>query len=198
MITDYDSLRAAIGNWLARADLASAIPEFIQLAEARINRSLFVRERMAEVSGTTESGVITLPSDLDRIISLRVACGGAKRPIHPITVDRNPDHVGVAVGYSVIGNFIHVAGSDATDYTLTYYARIPALGTTNTQNWLILKDPSLYLYGALIEASPYLKNDDRTVIWAQQFKAVLDDMQMSDERARYGNAPAPSVGFNAP
>lgn len=198
MITDYDSLRTAIGNWLARADLASAIPEFIQLAEARINRSLFVRERMAEVSGTTEGGVIAIPGDLDRIISLRATRGGTKRPIHPITVDRNTDHVGVAVGYSVIGNSIHVAGSDATDYTLTYYARIPALGTTSTQNWLILKDPSLYLYGALIEASPYLKNDDRTVIWAQQFKAVLDDMQMSDERARYGNAPAPSVGFNAP
>lgn len=198
MITDYDSLRASIANWLARADLSSAIPEFIQLAEARINRSLFVRERMSEVSGTTVSGIIAVPSDLDRIISLRVTYGGAKRPIHPVPVDRNTDHVGVAVGYSVIGNSIHVSGSDDTDYTLTYYARLPALGDSAQQNWLILKDPSLYLYGALIEASPYLKNDDRTVVWAQQFKAVLDDMQMSDEKARYGNAPAPSVGFNAP
>ena len=70
MITDYSTLKAAIANWLARADLTSAIPEFIQLAESRINRSLFVRERMSEASGTSESGVIAIPSDLDRIISL--------------------------------------------------------------------------------------------------------------------------------
>lgn len=198
MITDYDSLKAAIANWLARADLTSAIPEFIQLAEARINRTLFVRERMAEVSGTTDGGVIAVPGDLDRIISLRVTYGGAKRAIHPVPVDRNTAHVGVAVGYSVVGGSIYLYGTDDTDYTLTYYQRIPALNDSAPQNWLILKDPSLHLYGALIEASPYLKNDDRTLIWAQQFKAALDDMIGSDERARYGNAPAATVGFNAP
>ena len=198
MITDYASLKTAIANWLARADLTAAIPEFIQLAESRINRSLYVRERMEEVEGTSSDGVIAVPGDLDRIISLRVTRYGQKQPIYPVPVDRDPAYTGTAAAYSVMGSDIRLFGTDDADYTLSYFARIPALGESATQNWLILKEPALYLYGALIEASPYLKNDDRTVLWAQQFRAVLDDMLMNDEKARFGNSPAPMVGFNAP
>jgi hypothetical protein len=44
MIADYSTLQAAIADELARADLASAIPTFIQLAEANFNRELRVRQ----------------------------------------------------------------------------------------------------------------------------------------------------------
>ena len=47
MINDYSSLQAEISNNLARADLASSIPTFIQLAEARINRDLRVSQMQA-------------------------------------------------------------------------------------------------------------------------------------------------------
>lgn len=40
MINDYSSLQAAISDELARADIATAIPQFIQLAESRFNREL--------------------------------------------------------------------------------------------------------------------------------------------------------------
>ena len=43
MINDYASLQQAIANELARADLTSAIPTFIQLAEADFNRVLRTR-----------------------------------------------------------------------------------------------------------------------------------------------------------
>ena len=49
-----------------------------------------------------------------------------------------------------------------------------------------------------LEAAPYLKNDERATLWAQQFRGVLDDLLMTDEKARFGNAPSPMVGFNAP
>lgn len=47
MINDYSSLQAEIASNLARADLTTAIPTFIQLAEARINRDLRVRQMQA-------------------------------------------------------------------------------------------------------------------------------------------------------
>jgi hypothetical protein len=46
-ITTYAELQAAAANWLVRGDLTARIPEFITLAEARLNRVL--RARMAEV-----------------------------------------------------------------------------------------------------------------------------------------------------
>lgn len=42
MITDYSSLKQAVADWLARADLTAQIPTFIQGAHARINRELRV------------------------------------------------------------------------------------------------------------------------------------------------------------
>jgi hypothetical protein len=197
VITDYATLKTAIANWLARADLTTAIPEFIQLAESRINRSLFVRERMQVVSGTSADGAIALPSDLDRIISLRVRSGAQMRPLYPVTPDKDTERAGLAAAYALTGSNLTLIGTDDADYTLIYYARIPALSDSNAQNWLLAKEPGLYLYGALIEASPYLKNDDRTTLWAQQFRAVLDDLTMTDEKARFASAGA-SVDFNAP
>jgi len=47
VITDYASLQAEVAGWLARADLTSQIPTFIQLAEARFNRDVRVREMQA-------------------------------------------------------------------------------------------------------------------------------------------------------
>lgn len=43
MISDYSTLKQAIADELARSDLASAIPTFIQLAEADLNRQLRLR-----------------------------------------------------------------------------------------------------------------------------------------------------------
>ena len=41
-INSYSSLQTAVANWLDRSDLTDRIPEFIDLAEARINRALRV------------------------------------------------------------------------------------------------------------------------------------------------------------
>lgn len=43
MINDYATLQAAIADELARADLTAAIPNFIQLAEADLNRQVRTR-----------------------------------------------------------------------------------------------------------------------------------------------------------
>jgi len=43
MINDYATLQDAIARWLARTDLSQSIPDFIMLAEARINSDLRTR-----------------------------------------------------------------------------------------------------------------------------------------------------------
>jgi hypothetical protein len=60
-ITTYAELQAAAANWLVRADLTARVPEFITLAEARLNRNL--RARLAEVEQTLTAtvGARTIP-----------------------------------------------------------------------------------------------------------------------------------------
>ena len=69
------------------------------------------------------------------------------------------------------------------DLLLTYYAKIPALSDTITTNWLLTKSPDLYLYSALLEATPYLKNDERLQVWATARQQVMDAMRMESERS---------------
>ena len=46
MITDYASLQAAVADYLNREDLTTQIQTFIQLAEAKFNRELRVRDML--------------------------------------------------------------------------------------------------------------------------------------------------------
>jgi hypothetical protein len=67
---------------------------------------------------------------------------------------------------------------------LTYYATIPALSVSNTTNWLLTDSPDLYLYGALLQAAPYLQDDQRISTWGTLYERCLNDLKVSDERSR--------------
>src|SRR5882757_6343231 len=85
-IIDYGSLQAAVSEYLARdqdATLIARIPTFVQLAEAKFNRQLFVRqmERRATAlvdSGSNEPEFISLPSDFQSMRRVRLSSVAGK------------------------------------------------------------------------------------------------------------------------
>lgn len=198
MIVDYATLRDSVRSWLARADLYDVIPDFITLAHARINRTVFAWQRQAQVAGTSAGGEIPIPTDLYGVQSLRVQRGGRWAEIFPVPLSKLLDCDGMPTGYCISNGAIRLQGGQDTDYELNYWAEIPALSDANPENWVLTREPGLYLYGALIEATPYIKDDARAAIWAAQFQAILADFDMLDAKARYGNAPAMVAAFNAP
>lgn len=172
MIKDYQSLRAAVAQWLARGDLADLIPTFIQMAEARINRDVFVRQRLVTVSGEPTDGGFGIPADFYR---LQYLAG------HHAALD-----------YSMEGGTIHLPpGVDA--YRMAYWAKIPALSDDAPTNWLLEQEPAIYLYAALIESGPVLKDDARIAMWSTLYENIVNQMQVNDDYARYGNGPAMAV-----
>jgi hypothetical protein len=78
-----------------------------------------------------------------------------------------------------------------TGYTgeLTYYGKITALSDSNTSNWLLAYAPDLYLYGALLEATPYLKDDERLATWSQLYTNSIGDIEVADQRASVSSTP---------
>ncbi len=193
-IVDYATLQASVANWLARADLTSVIPDFIALAESRINRDLKVRRQQSVATGTSVNGVIALPADFCGTLSLRVAYANGSYEIFPQAGPTAPVYVvgsGLPLGYMVVGNNIQLlSGQPDLNYTLTYWSKIPALSEANQQTWLLTDEPGIYLYAALIEASPYVQDDQRTILWATQYKEILAKLTTADDYDRYGNAPA--------
>ena len=58
---------------------------------------------------------------------------------------------------------------------MVYRQYVPPL-VSNGTNWLLALAPDLYLYGALLETSPYIKEDARIQTWGLGLNAALSDL----------------------
>ena len=48
--------------------------------------------------------------------------------------------------------------------------------------------PDVYLYCTLLEAEPFIINDERVALWATAFKQALDDIQSQDNKDRHSGS----------
>jgi hypothetical protein len=193
----FAGLKTTIADYLNRDDLTSIIPTFITIAEAKFNRKLRVRQMIKRANGQIETSFFAYPSDwleakefqlntnpIVRLGFITEAQGDQLKATRFQTVGR-------PLYYTITGSQLEFIPSPDTTYSaeLTYYAKIPALSDSNTSNWLLAYAPDLYLYGALIEASPYLKDDERVATWGQLYTNSLGDIEVADERASVSSTP---------
>lgn len=194
-ITTYAELKTAIGDWLNRDDLDSVIPNFISLAEAQFNRSIRHRKMVTRSDATLDTPYFAVPSDWLQTIRFQLNTNPVT-PLLFVTPEQALEESMVysagqqPLFYTTIGEQFQVVPSPDSSYDaeLLYYAKIPALSDSATANWLLTESPDLYLYGALIQSAPYLKEDDRINVWAGLYQRLIDDMMLADERARIGSS----------
>lgn len=188
-ITTYAELQASIGRWLSRTDMATVAPDLITLAETRLNRNLRVRQMESTLTQTITGPANALPADW---LELRGEPTVDGTPLRFVTSDQMQERSGGMGRYE--GDFYTIRGKDlvvgsrianTVDLEFTYYARIPALTDAAPVNWLLTDGPDIYLYGSLLEAEPYLKNDPRLETWRGLFQVALGDLQVSSDRARF-------------
>lgn len=194
MITDYSTLQTAIANWLARADLTNIIPEFIQLAESRLNRDVKSPRNLQIFTGTLASNYFDFPvlflqqeGKFKEIKKLSITYGGRDCVLEPMTPNQATDVsvVGPPRGYYVLGAAVYVIGGNGDEnYSLTAEMSLPDISSAVNaySNWVLQKAPELYLYAALLEASPYLKADNRIAIWAEGYRVALESLNAQEER----------------
>ena len=175
------------------------------------------------VAAISPSRALSLPGEVLEIQSVRAEVFGKyfeTPPLPPARLQDRDVNSAVPFGYVRVGDQLYIIGGRAPSETIPgpgepvdnvffsvlYLSKLPVLGSVTdigtplepqlvetTSNWLLLKEPGLYLYAALIEASPYLQDDARTLVWAEQYKSILTAMRIADDNARYGNAPSLSI-----
>lgn len=189
MIQTFDDLKAAVGRWLHRTDVAAAAEDFIALYEARANRNLRVRQMEASYSQSVTAQRNALPVGWLEMIG-KPTVGG--KPQDFITRDQFKLLDGTIPvfesGYfSIFGSNIalNVDVSAGVVLAYDYYLKIPTLSVTNQTNWLITDGPDIYLYGSLLEAAPYLNNDPRIDTWRGLLTVAMDDLQTASDRAKW-------------
>lgn len=186
-LASYADLQTSIAGWLKRTNLNDRIPDFISLAEAQLNRQLRVRQMVRMYTRTTDERTIVLPDDYleaekfevdGRTLGYRDRWSVSSADLFNSRSNR--------AEYTIIGNaawlLCHV--SAASVLNVWYYQRITPLSDLDPQNWLLEDAPDAYLYGSLLQAEPYLKNDARVQIWSQMYQAVIESMGNANNRAR--------------
>jgi len=201
-ISTYSELQTAVANWLDRTDLTARVPEFIALAEAQMNRRLRVRQMVARAEAALASEFVEAPSDMLAPIQLALERSESDiRLLQYLAPERllaekvGGDSSGEPELYSVVGGSLQLLPAPDATYTgeLTYYGKIPPLAS-NATNWLLSAYPDAYLYGALVQAAPYLVDDERAVVWGTMFQAALNDIQTSN-RVPSGKARTDLAGL---
>jgi hypothetical protein len=196
-LTNYTGLKASIADFLNRDDLTSVIPDFVALAEAQINRDIRHWKMEARTSGQQDPAdeYMQIPADWVETIRLHLT-GTGTSVVNLVSRDAMADKraaqenaAGTPRMYThANGQFQLFPTPDATtNFELLYYQKIPSL-ITNTDNWLLLEAPDVYLYGALLHSAPYLAEDARVAIWAQMYSAAVQRLNQVSEDAMFSGS----------
>lgn len=201
-ISNYTDLLSAVAGWLARDDLTSRIPDFVTLAEAKFNRVLLHPRMEARTTLTVNTLLaspefLDLPSDFQTMRSARLSGVAGKPRLGFMTQTQLDDYrysrdnvAGQPFYFAVTGTQMELAPIPNQNYTVqvVYRGNIPALASNST-NWLLTLAPDLYLYGSLLEASPYIQNDERLSVWGSAVATVIDQLNVHGERQSFNSGP---------
>ena len=200
----YDSLTSTVLQYLERNDAAvvNAIPTFITLAEFEIAEQVKTlgQLQIASSSMTIADPVLQKPARWRKTVSMNVLIGTEKRPIllrkYEYLKNYWPDatQTGIPLFYADT-NWDHwyLAPTPGDDYTfeVLYYERIAPLSSTNQTNWLTQNAPNAMLFGTLLQAMPFLKNDQRQ-IFQQKYTEAMQALKAEDI-ARVGDRQSVAV-----
>lgn len=190
-ITSYAELQTACGNWLARTDLSSRIPEFIALCEAKLNRELRAQDQETKnTSFSINAEYVNVPSGFLAVRSFQTSTGGSRYSLQvmpdELQSDKYPTGTDRPIYYSVVGGQFRFAPIPDATYTATliYYTKLVPLATTSP-NWLLTAHPDIYLYGSLLEAEAYMFDDPRLAIWKRGYDEGMASLRRSHNSNRF-------------
>lgn len=201
----YTELQAAVADWLNRAgspEVAERAPDFVRLFEAKFdNYDPPIRHPKMTVRATAlaDSEYVRLPGDFLEMQRVRFV-GGKSGALRFVTPEAFDDQKAQAFGrdysgiFTIIGEELQVypfTAASNVQMELTYWGKLPKLAVlaaatpAQPNNWLLRDYPSAYLYGALLEAAPYLRDDERIAVWAAGLSQALDFLTAAGDRARH-------------
>jgi len=188
--TTFDTLKQDVRRYLERgATLASdaivfeQIPRLINLAERRIAQELKIQGFINVVTGTLVAGtsVYAKPDRWRETISINFGTGtdnNVRKPLFPRGYEycraywpdsSSRDEPEFYADYDY-NHWLVVPTPDANyPFEVLYYQLLPLLDDTNQTNWLTEYAPQPLLYATLLEATPFLKNDERIPVWQQMY-----------------------------
>jgi len=192
-ITTYAELQASIANHLARDDLTSEIPTFIQLAEEihkgiPADGGLRMQSMINRDAITVNARQVALPSGLMEVIDFRLLTDPVT-PLEYVTQNRmtqiRNSNTGKPTRYTIGPDFEFDKNPDSSySGEVIYYKAETALSDSNTSNNILANHPGCYLYGALAATAPFLMEDNRVQLWQTLYSQFANAANGQTKRLR--------------
>lgn len=204
VITTYTTLLTAVGDYLARSDLSTFTPNFVQNWEER-----FLREPENWGSWMETALSVAIASDVAAVpsgyLALKVGyiSGQNSTPLKRISLDQLYQRFPRAGGSGGTPAYIARNGSNfefgpmgSGTLVGTYWAKptvLRSFASDAAAHFLIVNAPDLVLYGALIEAEPFIKNDVRLQTWSNLYQVALSAYQSRMRAEDFSGSPPHTV-----
>ena len=193
---NYNSLKEDLKRYLERGypedtEVVAQIPRLINLAERAIAEQLKILGMMEIVTTDLVAGtaVYEKPDRWRETVSME--CGTPRRQLFtrsyefcrtywPDDTERDVPEFYADYGYD---HWLIVPTPVATiPWQITYYQLPPLLDDTNQTNWLTDYAPNALLYRSLLEATPFLKNDERIQVWEGFYRDEMGKLDTNNIR----------------
>jgi len=191
-VMTYDSLNSTVLQYLERQDQAvvNAIPTFITLCEFEIAQEIKTLGQLSVVTSNMSASnpVIQKPARWRKTVSMTILGATEATPVllrkfeYLKTYWPNVTLTGLPEFYSDIDYdhwYFAPTPDQAYSFEVLYYERIPPLSSENQTNWLTQNAPNAMLYGTLLQAMPFLKNDARA-IFQQKYSEAINALKTED------------------
>lgn len=157
------------------------LPALINLAERRIARELKVQGFIVATTTSLTANVSTYakPDRWRDTVSMSIVTEDSRTPVFARSyeyiraVELNANGGSGVPEFYADYDYTHwlLSPTPNMDYTLEvlYYELPVLLDDSNQTNWLTEYAPDILLYAALLEATPFLKADERIPVWQQMY-----------------------------
>jgi hypothetical protein len=189
----YDSLVENIQSYLERSDTATLekIPLFIMLAEQVIASQIkFLGNLTVNTSAmVANQATVDKPARWHKTVSMNVTVDGERIPVllrkYEYLREYWPDPTATGTpkfyaDYDYTHWLVAPTPASAYNFEVLYYERVQPLDSSNQTNWFTIYAPQALLYGSLLQAMPFLKNDERMGMWQQQYDLIINTLKAED------------------
>ena len=190
----YNNLVLDVQQYLERTDAETVarIPTFIGLAEQVIASQIkFLGNLTVQNSAMNAANpVIDKPARWHKTVSMNITVAGKRYPVllrkYEYLREYWPDPTQTDIpkfycDYDYTHWFVAPTPAIAYNFEVLYYERVQPLSTENQTNWFTVYAPQALLYGTLLQAMPFLKNDERTPVWQAQYDAIMQTLMAEDK-----------------
>lgn len=179
-------LKTKVADWLDRTDLDSQIGDFVNLAAQRIYRVARtpVNERLLQ--GTATGGIFEIP---ESFVAVRWITVGDTPLVPAPGSEVIGDLNGLPQKFGRVGDYIYFYPRQTTDFIMSYFV-IEDFQADTDEPALLQVAFDAFLYGSLVEAAPYLQDDQRLAVWESKFQSAMGTLKLAADDADLGDVVA--------